>query len=87
MGSVERGLDADEREMEQGRGENKTVGDGDLGGSVSEEGSRGYGGKRGGMSIGMEGWAEEEVVGEVCEGGLEEKSACVVEEVWFEGED
>ena len=52
------------------------------GGSVSEEGSRGIGGKRGGMSIGMEGWAEEEVVGEVCEeGGLGEKNACVVEEV------
>ena len=79
MGSVERGLGADEREMEQGRGEDKTVGDGDLGGSVSEEGSRGYGGKRGGMSIGMEGWAEEEEVRK--EGDLGEKNACVVEEM------
>ena len=48
MGSVERGLNADKREMERGRGEDKTVGDGDLVGSVSEEGSRGNGGKRGG---------------------------------------
>ena len=48
MGSVERGLNADEREIERGRGEDETVGDGDRGGSVSEEGSRGIGGKRGG---------------------------------------
>ena len=79
MGSVERGLNADKREMERGRGEDKTVGDGDLVGSVSEEGSRGNGGKRGGMSIGMEGWAEEEEVRE--EGDLGEKNACVVEEM------